>query len=55
MTKMAKVKEKVGSYSLYEKLGKIHMLTEYNVRSLGMFTTVSFLKMEPLGTTISPD
>jgi hypothetical protein len=48
MTKMTKVKEKLGSYSVYEKLGKIYMLTEYNVRSLGIFTTVSFLKMESL-------
>lgn len=55
MTKLQTVKEKLGSYSVYEKLGKIHMLTEYNVRSLGIFTTVSYLKMEPLGITISPD
>jgi hypothetical protein len=55
MTKMTKVKEKLGSYSVYEELGKIHMLTEYNMRSLGIFTSVSFLKMELLGITISPD
>jgi hypothetical protein len=36
---------------LYEKLGK----REHNMRSLGIFTTVSFLKMEPLEITISPD